>query len=210
VKKSIVFAVGAAVAALVLSGCTPGGAPAGGGTPEPVPTVTVTVTPAPVAEPDYGFTFFHEATIGSTWAQMSAQLHMPVGPYDGCAWYGSLWNTELATTNAFLDSRNPSAGATFFYTDYYLAASGANFPRNAEGVGVGSTKAEILAAYPSAVVDSYTDLGAGTMTRITVADSASGSKYVFAITGNAGANVVDLLQWGPAAGTQWSHLCTGF
>ena len=77
-------------------------------------------------------------------------------------------------------------------------------------MGVGSTQAEVLAAYPSAVVDSYTDLGAGDMTRITVDDPASDSKYVFAINGSAGANVVDLLQWGPGAGTQWSHLCSGF
>jgi hypothetical protein len=210
VKRTTTLTAGALAAIVLLAGCTPGGTPSGGGTPEPVPTVTVTMTPEPVAEPDFGFTFFHAATIGSSWAEMSAQLHMPVGPYDGCPWYGSVWNTELATTSAFLDSRDPSAGTTFFYTNYYLATSGANFPRNAEGVGVGSTQAEVLAAYPSAVVDSYNDLGAGDMTRITVTDAASGSKYVFAINGNAGANVVDLLQWGPGAGTQWSHLCTGF
>ena len=209
-KKTLTLTVGAVVGLLLLAGCTPGGGtPAGGGAPEPAPTVTVTFTPAPAAEPDYGFAFFHAATIGSSWAEMGAQLHMPVGPYDGCAWYGSVWSTEVAYTNAFLDSRNPAAGATFFYTDYFLATSGASFPRNAEGVGVGSTKAEILAAYPSAVVDSYRDEGAGDMTRITVADPASDSKYVFAITGNAGSNVIDLLQWGPGAGSQWSHLCTG-
>ncbi len=211
-KKVITLTAGAAVALLLLAGCTPPGAsnPFASGTPEPVPTVTVTATPAPVAEPDYGFTFFHEATLGSSWAQMSSQLHMPVGPYEGCEWYGPLWSTELTVTTAFLDSRNSAIGARFFYTNYFLATSGANFPRNAEGVGVGSTQAEILAAYPTAVVDSYTDLGAGDMTRITVDDPDSDSKYVFAINGSAGANVVDLLQWGPDAGTQWSHLCSGF
>ncbi|MEO6942503.1 MAG: hypothetical protein ABI238_04995 [Terrimesophilobacter sp.] len=207
-KKSLTLTVGAALALFMLAGCTP--APSSSASPEPVPTVTVTVTPAPVAEPDYGFTFFHAATIGSSWAQMSAQLHMPVGPFDGCPWYGTVWSTELASTTAFLDSRNPATGATFFYTNYLLATSGASFPRNSEGVGVGSSKSEVLAAYPSAVVDTYTDLGAGNMTRITVAEPSSGSKYVFAITGSAGANVVDLLQWGPGAGSQWSHLCTGF
>ena len=210
-KKSITLTVGAAAIMFVIAACAPVGiTPEGSSSPEPVPTVTVTATPAPVAVPDYGFTFFHGATIGSSWAEMSSQLHMPVGPYDGCPWYGPLWTTELATTTVFQDSRNAAIGARFFYTNYYLAASGQNFPRNAEGVGVGSTKAEILAAYPSAVVDTYTDLGAGDMTRLTVQDPDSDSKYVFAINGNAGANVVDLLQWGPDAGGQWSHLCAGF
>ena len=39
-------------------------------------------------------------------------------------------------------------------------------------------------------------------------DPDSDSKYVFGISD--GSAVVDLLQWGPGAGTQWSHLCTGF
>lgn len=211
-KKSFALTIGVAVTILALSGCVPVGiTPSDSGSPEPAPTVTVTATPAPAAAtPDYGFTFFHEATMGSSWAQMSAQLHMPVGPFDGCPWYGSIWSTELATTTAFQDSRDSATGVTFFYTNYFLASSGENFPRNAEGVGVGSTQAEVIAAHPSAVVDTYNDLGAGDMTRLTVQDPDSDSKYVFAITGNAGSNVVDLLQWGPDAGTQWSHLCSGF
>lgn len=209
-KKLITAGGIIAISAILLTGCTPPGIPGASGSPEPVPTVTVTVTPAPVAVPDYGFTFFHGATLGSNWAQMSTQLHYPVGPFDGCPWYGPLWQTQLGLTNAFLDSRNPAAGTTFFETEYFDTASVATFPRNAEGIGVGSTKSQVLAAYPSAVVDSYNDIGAGDMTRITVADAASGSKYVFAIFGAAGPDVVDHMQWGPGAGTQWSHLCSGF
>lgn len=202
-----------ALVAIALAGCTPTGDPAGPGEPEP--TVTVTVTPEPEApRADYGFTFFEEATMGSTWEQMSAQLHYPVAGIDQpwndsvCPWYGPIWNTELATTYAFMDSTNMAAGTRFFYTYDLVGTAGASFPRNAEGVGVGSTQAEILAAYPGAVVDSYTDLGAGEMTRITVDDPDSDSKYVFAIgTGNT---TVNMLQWGPDAGSQWSHLCTGF
>ncbi len=211
-NKKTALIVTAAVTALALTGCTPGGGgvPIPGGPPEPAPTVTVTATPAPVVEPDYGFTFFHGATMGSDWAQMGAQLHMPVGPYPECSWMGGLWNVENGYTSAFMDSRDPSVGVTFFLTGWLQDRSvGANFPRNAEGVGVGSTKAEILAAYPTAVVDTFPDVGAGPVLRITVEDPDSDSKYVFGITVNFGEEVVDMLQWGPNAGGQWSHLCTG-
>lgn len=201
-----------ALAALALAGCAPvPGGPAATPDPEPVPTVTVTATPEPEApRPDYGFTFFEEATIGSTWEEMSDQLNYPVAGIDEpwndsvCPHYGLVWGTELVTTYAFMDEGEVG----FFYTNRLFAADSASFPRNAEGVGVGSTEAEILAAYPTAVVDDYTDLGAGDIHRITVDDPDSDSKYVFGITSSSA--VVDLLQWGPIAGNQWSHLCGGF
>lgn len=80
-----------------------------------------------------------------------------------------------------------------------------DLPRNAEGVGVGSTQAEVLAAYPAAVVDAYEDISVGPMTRITVDDPDSDANYVFALTD--GSPVVNLLQWGSTTGGQWAHLC---
>src|SRR5690606_35588737 len=123
-----------------------------GGPAAPAPVVTVVVTAEPSAAPvepvvsaDYGFTFFEEAQIGATWDQMSAQLNMPVAGITECPWYGAVWNTEIATTYAFTDSHAPANGVIFFYTNRFLGADDAPFPRNAEGVGVGSTQAEVLA-----------------------------------------------------------------
>ncbi|HRN29417.1 MAG TPA: hypothetical protein PK781_01730 [Terrimesophilobacter sp.] len=198
---------------LLVAGCAPvPGEPEESAEPTVLPTVTVTA-PAPEPEApraDYGFTFFEEATMGSTWAQMSSQLNYPVAGIDEpwndavCPHYGLVWGTELVTTYAFMDEGKVG----FFYTNRLFADDSASFPRNAEGVGVGSTEAQILAAYPTAVVGDITDLGAGDIHTITVDDPDSDSKYVFGIT--SGSAVVDLLQWGPLAGNQWSHLCGGF
>lgn len=158
-NKFYSLSIGLATATLLLTGCAPTG-----DTPsaDPAPTVTVTATPEPAAaQPDYGFTFFEEAQMGSAWDQMSAQLHYPVGGIDECPWYGAVWNSELTSTYAFMDSTNMAVGTRFFYTNRLFAADGASFPRNAESVGVGSTQVQVIAAYPGAVVGTHNDLGAG-------------------------------------------------
>lgn len=204
-------AVVGAVLLLSLTGCvvatpTPSAIASESSAPTPAPTPTVSAAP----EPDYGFTFFEQAQLGSTFAQIGQQLHYPVGPFDGCPYYAPVWQTELAVTTAFTDSENPGGGVSFFYTNILLAQPSDPFPRNAEGIGIGSTQAEVLAAYPSATQEDITDLGAGPIHSITVEDPHSDAKYVFGIT--EGATSVDLLQWGDgdAAGRQWSHLCGGF
>lgn len=197
------FALGAvaAIAVLVLSGCTPNP-----NEPGPVPTVTVTVTPEPVTQPDYGFTYFHEATIGSTFEQMAAALHMPLNGYEECPHYGDVWGTVGSSVTAYIHPLTPSDGVTFFYMlESYLGSD--HYPRNAEGIGIGSTVAEVLAAYPGAVQATFEDMGAGTLETITVSDPNSDSKYVFAAY--PGHPVISLMQWGPGAGNGWSHLCLG-
>lgn len=200
--------VAAAAGALLLAGCTPTPAPTPDAPPAPTaPSPDATPPADPVEErADYGFTYFYEADLG-TWEQMSAQLHYPVAGIPDCPYYGTVWGTEVANTLAFMDQSDMASGAIFFYTVQGLATSTAAYPRNAEGVGIGSTQAEVMAAFPTAVLGSMTDIGAGDITTVTVDDPDSDSKYVYGFNGSS---TVNLLQWGPGAGNQWSHLCGGF
>jgi hypothetical protein len=211
--RTPVIALAVTALALTLAACsaTPEDSPSGSApAPEPAPTVTVTVTETPdaVATPDYGFTFFEQAELGHTFAEASAALNMPVAGAMECPYYGSVWDTQLATTWAYTDSLDPGAPIELFYTQQFLGSPSDSWPRNAEGVGIGSTQAEILAAYPDAVAGVVEDLGAGTINTLTVEDPDSDSKYVFGFSWDN--PTVDLLQWGPNAGGQWSHLCGGF
>ena len=205
--------------ALTLAACSPPNA-TDAASPVPSATVTVTVTasptavaPAPTASaPNFDFTSYEGAQIGSTWAHMGTQIGLAVAGNYQCAWYGQLRATELVWTYAFTDASSPGgAGSTFFYTQLSGESASGPFPRNAEGIGVGSTKTEVLAAYPNATVGTFDNLTVGNLTTITVPDPTASSKDVFAISGNSPApDMVDLLQWGSSdAGTQWGHLCTG-
>jgi hypothetical protein len=211
----------AALAAFALAGCTPGGgAPAGGGSPEPAPSASDTTAPTPTTEPtpepvaraDFGFTYFRDANLGDTWAQMSAELGRTIAPLAECTGsYGLVEDGGVSgTTTVLVDSEILPDGATLFYTYVTTADMIGPYPRNAEGVGVGSTRAEVLAAYPGAVVDVVTPHFEESVTRILVNDPDSDSQYAFGISGYHGANTVDQLQWGlGGAGGVWQHFCEG-
>lgn len=196
-----------AVVLFALAGCATPAPPAA---ETPAPTVTVTVTPTPTPEPvelaDFGFTYFRGGQLSAPdFATFSTQFGSPVTGIAECPWFAEVeLHGSDGATYAFTDPDGVDPGILFFYTQDFSGAA-AGLPRNPEGVGVGSTEAEVLLAYPGAVVDTFEDVSVGLMTRITVDDPASDSQYVFAITD--GSSAVNLLQWGPRAGGQWAHLC---
>lgn len=219
-KKIVTIGGVLMLVAALLTGCAPEGAPTPGAsdTPEPAPTVTAAPSAEPTAEPtsepaaraDFGFTYFREGNLGDNWDQLSSALGHPVVPIVQCPWYANLEQSPTAYTNVLWDTDILGSGVSLFYTSLIGTSVEGTFPRNAEGVGIGSSRAQVLAAYPGAVVDSVTPVGEGTVTRILVNDPNSDSQYAFGITGYSGANTVDRLQWGlGGAGGVWDHLCEG-
>lgn len=160
-KKAITLTAGAAVTMFLLAGCTPiGSIPFAGGTPEPAPTVTVA---RDTDEPDRLriYVLRGKPTMGSTWAEMSSQLHYPVAGID------EPWNDQVLPTlwprlgdraRHHVRFHGRRTGRVLLHQPS-VRCRHRLLPRNAEGVGVGSTEAQVLAAFPTAVVDNFTDRG---------------------------------------------------
>lgn len=215
-RSSLAVVATAAVLACAGCGTEAGASPTVTATATETATATVVASAsaappaAPVTGPDYGFDFFHEAFIDDTFAEASEGLHFTVLGYDECPHYAPVWSTEAGVVNAFYDPLRDAGGEISLFSFQLLRGEADSpWPRNADGVGPGSTLAELVATYPDAAVDSYEDITAGTLTRVIVEDPVSDHVIAYGITGGWG-DRVDLMQWGRGnVGTQWGHLCTG-
>lgn len=207
----------AASALMFITAC----APAEPAAPEPTVEVTEsaestpTPTPTPEALADFDIDRFRAATLDLADAgAVGAALGGLAAEFAECPWYPILENhSEYSSTSAFFDTdffgrTDLEPNVRFFYTISGDEVVPSGMPRNPEGVGVGSTHDEIRAAYPGAVETVEFAEGPGDLVTFTVRRPDTDSVYVFA-SDSSHPGVINLLQWGPDAGGQWSHLCTG-
>lgn len=196
-KRTFAFSLAAAVTAVALSACT-------GGTPAPSGVVTVTATPgAPSAEPtataaapapvvtptpaastpDYDFGRLYSMHVGDPFSSVAGRSDVTVAPIAACPWLadatvpGEDPNLDFSWMS---DSFDPS-GPTYVIEMYGDVSATSTFaaPLNAEGIGIGSSMSDVLAAYPDATTITNTDTGYGTVTQVRVDDPSSDRRYYF-------------------------------
>ncbi len=215
-RRPVIIAL-AASALLLMAGCTPTEPVASEPPVEPTEAVESTPSPTPTAETlaDFDIDRFRAASLDLADADaVGTALGGLAAEFDECPWYPILENhSEYSSTSAVFDTdffgrTDLEPNVRFFYTISGDEVVPAGLPRNPEGVGVGSTHDEIRATYPGAVESTMYAEGNGDLVTFTVSRQDTNSIYVFA-SDSSHPGVINLLQWGPDAGRQWSHLCTG-
>jgi len=193
-KNLTLIGLGAA-AALSLSACT-------GGSPAPSGVVTVTATPAapsagptaaasaPVSTPtpaapapDYDFGRLYSMHVGDPFSSVAGRSDVTVTPIAACPWLavaavpGEDPNLDFSWVSEAFDPSGP----TYVIEMYGDVTSTSTFaaPLNAEGIGIGSSMSDVLAAYPGATTITNADTGYGTVTQARVNDPASDHRYYF-------------------------------
>ena len=170
--RQISLMIAAAAALGFLTGCTASTTgPAPGTTASPRPTMTPTDTPeAHPAEPTTWV--ISDAGIGpvSLGGDFAATLEALPGTWKNdevCSWT-AWWNAEDSSYGLFFVRGTESDTAPIDEISVYSSADdfgSVEGPRTAEGLGVGATTDDVLAAYPDAE-EGTAEIGSGTWVRL--------------------------------------------
>ncbi|MGB3376213.1 MAG: hypothetical protein WBA87_13865 [Microbacterium sp.] len=167
--------------ALALAGCGAGtgapgpsssSSPSDGAAPSPAPTMTGTEPAQPTADPaDFTTWAISEQGIGPARigeAFSDATTGLPAWKVDpACSWTAYLSSEDQSVNGYFARDSDTKDGAITTVAFEALADSvvPADGPRSAEGIGLGSTRDEVMTAYPEAVVQQPT-IGDGELLRV--------------------------------------------
>jgi len=207
-----------AVAALLLAGCsgspeetsqspssspTPTAAsPSESPSPSPSPTETAVALDCPTwsDDPDnqaaaIGPISFAGVCVGQSFDEAAA-TGAPITSPEQCPWYGQLVAQDDPGfyVTALSDPSAPGEEISFFILYWFAepeAAASFEMPRTAEGITIGSTVDEVMAAYPTATEVTFDDIARGSRKQLVVPTSAD-TTYNFDVPDG----VVTEISWG--------------
>ena len=219
--RTRVTAALAVTALAVLAGCTPGGTGAPTvtvTTPGVSPSTTLSPTPTPLATPTpsstlaavcasytdnpdaataaIDFNRFADVCLGMSYAKATAVTGVPVVGETQCPWVTTLESDDTLGyyVTAISPVDTPGSEIWFFHMVWQsdpATATAYDLPRTPEGITIGSTVAQLVAAYPGATTMAIDDYSRGPRDERVVLGPDS-TAYVFDITGG----LVSELTWG--------------
>jgi hypothetical protein len=217
--KAPLTSVAVAIAALALAACSsgpegtsPSASPSATPSPSVTPSATPSASPTPTEtavaftcptwtdDPDAGVAaigpnYFAGACLGESFDGAAAN-GAAVTVEASCPWYGTLVADDSLGfyVSTITEMDTPGESITLFRMSWFTDpadAAGLDMPSTAEGITIGSTEAQVLAAYPTATEVSFDDISRGPRTQLVVETSADTS-YNFDITDG----LVNEISWG--------------
>jgi hypothetical protein len=208
------FATIGAISVLLLAGCSGGSTPTPSpsettpsatpsASPSPTPTETPTPTPTPTATAlceigpsDIDFDRFATICLGMSFPEAEAAGGVPVSGEVSCPWYATIVSDPGLGwyVSAVSFPENPGDDIWMFrmqWLDDPALATQYEMPATPEGITIGSTEAQLLAAYPSAQTLLVDDMARGPRDERIVL-GPSGLAYVFDIVDG----LVSEVTWG--------------
>ncbi len=171
--RRLTVTIAAAAAVGLLAGCTASATPQPSPSETATPTATATPTETPEADPADPTTWvisdagIGPVTLGGDFAATLGALPDTWTNDDVCSWT-AWWNAADSSYGVYFVRGTESDTEPISEMSVYSASedlAGVDGPRTAEGLGVGATTDEVLAAYPDAE-QGTAEIGAGTWMRL--------------------------------------------